>query len=86
MLRRRSRYVHMHVGLIGVIGGLGYTPKMLKRQIDEVKEGAKDDGIPLTAVISFFGLNIPEGQRRTQEEQDAIDRLALHFRKYVHVW
>ncbi|KAJ9609506.1 hypothetical protein H2200_005833 [Cladophialophora chaetospira] len=35
-----------NAGGLGVIGGVGYTPKMLKDMIDELKEGLKDPSLP----------------------------------------
>jgi len=35
-----------NAGGLGVIGGVGYTPKMLRRQIQEIKNGLKDNKAP----------------------------------------
>jgi NAD(P)H-dependent flavin oxidoreductase YrpB (nitropropane dioxygenase family) len=35
-----------NAGGLGVIGGLGYTPKVLRRQIQEIKNGLKDKNAP----------------------------------------
>lgn len=40
-----------NAGGIGVMGGVGYTPKFLKQQIDDLKEDLKDKNAP-------FGIDL----------------------------
>lgn len=50
-------------GGLGVIGGVGYTPKMLKMQIAELKEGLVDKAAPFG--IDLLLPKVGEGARKT---------------------
>lgn len=52
-----------NAGGIGVIGGLGYTPKMLRRQIDEIKEGLVDKKAPFG--VDLLLPKVGDGARAT---------------------
>ena len=52
-----------NAGGLGVIGGLGYTPKMLRRQIAELKDGLDDPSAPFG--VDLLLPKVGEGARRT---------------------
>merc|ERR1719506_1197195 len=55
-----------NAGGIGVIGGLGYTPKMLRRQIDEIKSGLVDKNAPFG--IDLLLPKVGDGARKTNHD------------------
>jgi len=50
-------------GGMGVIGGVGYTPKMLQTNIDEIKQGLKDKNAPFG--VDLLLPKVGEGARKT---------------------
>eukprot|EP00421_Protoceratium_reticulatum_P064502 CAMPEP_0168421184 /NCGR_PEP_ID=MMETSP0228-20121227/33151_1 /TAXON_ID=133427 /ORGANISM="Protoceratium reticulatum, Strain CCCM 535 (=CCMP 1889)" /LENGTH=357 /DNA_ID=CAMNT_0008435085 /DNA_START=67 /DNA_END=1140 /DNA_ORIENTATION=- len=50
-------------GGLGVIGGVGYTPKMLQTNIDEIKAGLKDKNAPFG--VDLLLPKVGEGARKT---------------------
>lgn len=52
-----------NAGGIGVIGGVGYTPEFLKRQIDELKAGLKDKNAPFG--VDLLLPKVGDGARKT---------------------
>jgi NAD(P)H-dependent flavin oxidoreductase YrpB (nitropropane dioxygenase family) len=52
-----------NAGGLGVIGGLGYTPEMLKEQIAEIKHFLKDKNAPFG--IDLLLPQVGDGARKT---------------------
>lgn len=52
-----------NAGGLGVIGGVGYTPKFLKEQIAEIKENLKDKNAPFG--VDLLLPKVGEGARKT---------------------
>ncbi|TIB74094.1 2-nitropropane dioxygenase [Wallemia mellicola] len=52
-----------NAGGIGVLGGLGYTPKNLQHQIDELKAGLVDKNLPFG--VDLLLPKVGEGARKT---------------------
>lgn len=53
-------------GGLGVIGGVGYTPKMLKDQISEIKEGLNDKNAPFG--VDLLLPKVGDGARKTNHD------------------
>lgn len=55
-----------NAGGLGVIGGLGYTPKMLRYQIEELKEGLTDKNAPFG--VDLLLPKVGDGARATNTD------------------
>jgi len=53
-------------GGLGVIGGVGYTPNMLRMQIEELKEGLKDKSAPFG--VDLLLPKVGGGARKTNKD------------------
>lgn len=56
-----------NAGGLGVIGGVGYTPEMLKDQIDELKEHLHDKNAPFG--VDLLLPQVGGSARKTKYEQ-----------------
>ena len=55
-----------NAGGIGVIGGVGYTPKFLKQQIDDIKAGLNDKNAPFG--VDLLLPKVGDGARATNKD------------------
>ena len=55
-----------NAGGIGVIGGVGYTPKFLKQQIDDIKAGLNDKSAPFG--VDLLLPQVGDGARATNKD------------------
>ena len=63
-------------GGLGVIGGVGYTPKLMRDQLDELKSHLKD-GMHHSVLICYYHKLVVAREKQTKITQVALYRNSL---------